>query len=105
MIKDIEAYKTIKVPLWVYENAKQVELTLIRKGIEHIPSEVLQPDQCPICRSELRPLQTQESKYEYVQCVHCGYTQQRFEPTVEGVMLGTAIGMGLVYLLNALHKN
>jgi len=104
-MQDVEAYKTIKVPLWVYQNAKEVELALSRKGLEHLPEEVLQPQKCPICKSDLQEFQ---AKYEYIRCVHCGYTQQRFEaagPAGEGIVLGTAIGMGLVYLLNALFRS
>lgn len=103
-MRDVEAYKTIKVPLWVYENAKEVELTLLRKGFSHIPAEVLQPQSCPICNSEL---QSTRGRNEYLHCNHCGYTQQLFEPAKgapEGVMLGTAIGMGLVYFLNRLYR-
>jgi hypothetical protein len=105
--KDVEAYKTIKVPLWVYENAKEVELALMKKGLSEIPLEVLEPQSCPICKAKLEPFKT-EKENEYVRCTHCGYTQQRFtspERYVEGVMLGTAIGVGLIYFLNALFGN
>lgn len=101
---DVEAYKTIKVPLWVYQNAKEVELTLLRKGLAHVPQEVLQPRHCPICNSDLQVL---KGRNEYLHCTHCGYTQQLFEPekgAAEGVMLGTAIGMGLVYFINRLYR-
>lgn len=107
-LKDVEAYKTIKVPLWVYENAKEVELALIKKGIEKIPPEVLEPRRCPICKSELEPFKTEKKENEYLRCPHCGYTQQRFgskERFFESIVLGTAIGMGLVYFLNALFSN
>jgi len=105
-MRDVEAYKTIKVPLWVYQNAKEVELALLRKGFSQIPPEVLQPRNCPICNSELQ-LTKAKGRNEYLQCDHCGYTQQLFEPRKgagEGVMLGTAIGMGLVYFLNRLYR-
>lgn len=103
MVKRLEAYKTIKVPVWVYENAKEVELALLRKGFERVPMEVLQPRHCPICNSELRVIKSE--KNDYLHCDHCGYTQQLFTSTgSEGVVLGTAIGMGLVYLLNRLFQ-
>ena len=103
LAKDVEAYKTIKVPLWVYENAKEVELALMKKGFAKIPVEVLEPQSCPICKAKLEPFKT-EKENEYVRCTHCGYTQQRFagQEQFEGVMLGTAIGMGLIYFLNGL---
>lgn len=102
--RDIEAYKTIKVPLWVYQNAKEVELALSKKGLERIPPQVLEPQSCPICKSDLEPFKT-EKENEYLRCPHCGYTQQRFESkewVSKEIVLGTAIGMGLVYFLNAL---
>lgn len=107
MLKDVEAYKTIKVPLWVYENAKEVELALIKKGIEQIPVEVLEPQRCPICKSELEPFKTEKRENEYLRCIHCGYTQQRFTPTERSreIVLGTAIGMGLIYFLNGLFRS
>ncbi len=103
-MKNVETYKTIKVPLWVYENAKEVELTLLRKGYSDLPAEVLQPRHCPICNFELQVI---TGRNQYLHCNHCGYTQQLFEPSrgaAEGVVLGTAIGMGLVYFINQLFK-
>lgn len=92
-------YKTIKVPQWVYENAKEVELMLMRKGYENLPSKVLSPRECPICSSTLESLEEDD---QYVRCERCGYTQQKFDPKVNGIVMGTAIGMGLIYLLNTL---
>ena len=106
LTKDVEAYKTIKVPLWVYENAKEVELALMKKGFAKIPVEVLEPQSCPICKAKLEGFKT-EKENQYLRCTHCGYTQQRFADQEQfgGVMLGTAIGMGLIYFLNALFAN
>ena len=104
-LKDVEAYKTIKVPLWVYENAKEAELALIKKGVGQIPGDVREPHACPICKSGLEPFVTEKRAHEYLRCPHCGYTQQRFTAAAgEGIVLGTAIGMGLVYFLNGLFK-
>jgi hypothetical protein len=107
-VKDVEAYKTIKVPLWVYENAKQVELLLLRKGLGRLPETVLEPAHCPNCKSELQLFQQDEERlrlrYDYLRCSHCGYTQPRFEASGEP-SLGTAIGIGLVYLLNTMFGN
>ena len=108
-MKDIEAYKTIKVPLWVYANAKEAELMLLRKGLERLP-EILEPQHCPLCKSELYPHPEEDQKeqeglkYDYLRCSHCGYTQRRFEEAGEP-SLGEAIGIGLVYLLNKLFSN
>ncbi|MBI1730606.1 hypothetical protein HY229_06925 [Candidatus Acetothermia bacterium] len=101
-VADLESYKTIKVPLWVYKNAKEVELALMKKGLEHIPAEVLMPSTCPICKSALKPMQAKEDETEFLRCVHCGYTQQRFGEQAGEFVMGTAIGMGLIYFLNAL---
>jgi len=103
---DLEAYKTIKVPLWVYKNAKEVELALMKKGLEGLPLEVLQPNTCPICRTVLDPFQGEKKETEYLRCKHCGFTQQRFgdaDRSGEFVM-GTAIGMGLIYFLNVIFS-
>ena len=34
-------YKTVKVPTWVYENAKLLQEDLVRKGTQRIPTELL----------------------------------------------------------------
>jgi Zn ribbon nucleic-acid-binding protein len=104
-VADLESYKTIKVPLWVYKNAKEVELALMKKGLEHIPVEILIPSTCPICKSALKSVQAEAKETEFLRCVHCGYTQQRFGEQVGEFVMGTAIGMGLVYFLNALFDS
>ena len=103
-VADLDSYKTIKVPLWVYKNAKEVELALMKKGLSGVPLEVLEPHSCPICRTTLEPFHGDKKDTEYLRCKHCGFTQQRFvdgERSGEFVM-GTAIGMGLIYFLNAI---
>jgi len=106
MVKDPEAYKTIKVPAWVYINAKEAELALMRKGVGRLPESVLNPTKCPICKNELNTMKIEESGGKtYLLCPNCGYTQPKFEGTMEGIALGTAIGMGLVHLLNTLFGN
>ncbi len=109
-MKDIEAYKTIKVPLWVYANAKEAELVLLRKGLELLPGAILEPRICPLCKSTLETfppdaeIEDQNLKHNYMRCSHCGYTQPRFALAGEP-SLGEAIGIGLVYLLNELFRN
>lgn len=106
MNKDPEAYKTIKVPAWVYINAKEAELALMRKGVGRLPDSVLQPTKCPICKSGLDIRKIDDSSEKtYLYCPNCGYTQPKFEGSMEGIALGTAIGMGLVHLLNTLFGN
>ncbi len=104
--KDPEAYKTIKVPAWVYINAKEAELALMRKGVGRLPDSVLQPTKCPICKDALNLRKIDDTGGKaYLHCPNCGYTQPKFEGSMEGVALGTAIGMGLVHLLNTLFSN
>lgn len=105
MNTDPEAYKTIKVPAWVYINAKEAELALMRKGVSRLPNSVLQPTKCPICKADLNVRKIDDTGKEYLHCPNCGYTQPKFEGSMEGVALGTAIGMGLVHLLNTLFGN
>ncbi len=103
--RDPEAYKTIKVPAWVYINAKEAELALMRKGVGRLPDSVLQPTKCPICKDDLNLRRMDDTGKAYLHCPNCGYTQPKFEGSMEGVALGTAIGMGLVHLLNTLFSN
>ncbi len=71
----------------------------MRKGFGNLPTKVLSPEKCPICSSTLEP---SEEDDEYVRCERCGYTQQKFDPQSNGIVLGTAVGVGLIYLLNML---
>jgi len=109
-MKDLETYKTIKVPLWVYANAKEAELVILRKGLERLPWEILDPQNCPLCKNELHAhpqegqKEQEELKHDYLRCGHCGYIQPRFGGAGEP-SLGEAIGIGLVYLLNKLFSN
>lgn len=103
--KNPETYKTIKVPMWVYANAKEAELAILRRGFSRLPHSVLQPKSCPICKSALNQNQPDDENLKfYLTCLHCGYTQPKFEGGTEGIALGTTIGMGLVHLLHTLFS-
>lgn len=97
-------YKSVKLPKWIYDNSKQVALTLSRKGIDNLPKEVLSPDFCPTCKSQMEKL---ELKYSYKKCPHCGYMQQDFTASsnfLKGALVGGGIALGLSLLLYYLHS-
>jgi len=99
-----EGYKSIKVPHWVHENSKQASLILSRKGIENLPKEILSPQYCPICKTEMEEL---ELKYSYKKCPHCGYTQQNFTASSNFLKggIGGSIGLGVCLLIHFLSKD
>lgn len=94
-----KAYRSIKVPQWVHENARQASLMLSRKGIENLPSEVLSPEYCPICESRMQGLRL---RYSYKRCPRCGYTQQDFRASssfLTEAAIGGSIALGLSLLI------
>ena len=93
MQQDVVGYKSIKVPTWVYENGKRAEAELIRRGLNSLPQESLEPSTCPICGASL---QTFEVKYQYVRCPDCGYKQQTFSVASDIATLGAAPGLGAI---------
>lgn len=93
-------YKSIKVPDWVYENWKRTETEIARRGLRSVPQKVLQPNQCPVCASQMQVLKL---KYEYLKCNQCGYCQQNFSVT-SNFFGGVLLGLGLSALLTALAQ-
>lgn len=93
MQQDRTAYKSIKVPTWVYENGKRAEAELIRRGLNSLPEESLEPSTCPACGAFL---ETFEMKYQYARCPNCGYKQQTFSAASNIATVGAAIGLGTI---------
>lgn len=93
MQQDTAAYKSIKVPTWVYENGKRAEAELIRRGLNSLPQESLEPSTCPICGV---PLETFEVRYQYARCPDCGYKQQTFSVASNVATVGAALGLGAI---------
>lgn len=87
------SYKSIKVPTWVYENGKRAEVELLRRGLNSVPQESLEPSTCPICATLL---ETFELKYQYVGCPNCGYKQQTFSAASNIATVGAALGLGAI---------
>ena len=98
---DLEEYKSIKIPKWVYDNWQECQLRLSRKGLGSLPEDILSPSVCPICQEDL---EIRESKKKvYLVCSHCGYAQQQLgKAAAESGLGGIAMGLGLGLLLNAL---
>ena len=93
MQQDATGYKSIKVPTWVYENGKRAEAELIRRGLNPLPRESLEPSTCPVCGTSL---ETFEVKYQYAKCPYCGYRQQTFGIATNAATIGVAIGLGAI---------
>jgi len=97
----VQQYRSIKVPVWVYENWKQAELALKRRGAEDVaplPAEILAPPRCPACHSRMRSF---ELRYSYRRCERCGYTQQDLTAT-SNFLGGAVLGVALTLLFKAL---
>lgn len=100
-LSPLQAYRSIKVPGWVYTNWKQAELALQRQGGAALGMEVLAPSLCPACRSQMHTL---EMQYQYRRCGRCGYAQQNLSGT-SNFLGGMVIGVGLTLLLKALSED
>lgn len=99
--QNLEDYKMIKVPSWVYDNLKQTKLVLERKRL--IPDTTLtSPDICPRCK---KPMEILKVKYEYKKCLSCGYTQQKINfATAGNIALGMIISLGAAALWQHLSE-
>ena len=94
-------YRNIKVPEWAYENCRRAETELMRRGLNALPSEVLEPSVCPVCQNEL--MSQVEVRYHYATCTNCGYRQQAFGVASSAPAFGAVIGIAallLIYLLS-----
>lgn len=99
---NLENYKMIKVPAWVYDNLKQTKIALERKRVELNP-DLTSPDLCPRCGDSMETLNL---KYEYNKCLSCGYTQQKIDFSTTGhIALGIVIGLGAAALWRYLAEN
>lgn len=99
---NLEDYKMIKVPAWVYDNLKQTKIALERKRVALNP-DLTAPDICPRCGERMETLNL---KYEYNKCLTCGYTQQRIDFSATGhIALGIIIGLGAAALWHYITEN
>jgi hypothetical protein len=90
-------YKNVKVPVWAYDNALAARGDLLRRGLNSLPEEVREPQQCPRCGSSMEPLANAPG----VECSSgCGYRQERIESG--GVALGVLLGLGVTALLESI---
>jgi len=104
-------YKSVKIPIEVYNTAKITITQLLAKGTDSLPEEVRNPTKCPVCGS---PLDTYDVKMRirYAKCNSCGYSQPIFDFRIRtsssgqnppliglGIIFGLAIS-ALLYLLN-----
>ncbi len=88
-------YKTVKVPLWVYEDALDARADVLRQGLQFLPKEILEPANCPRCGGDLEVL---TAGYQRLECTSCGFKQEKI--AVSGTSV-SGIGLGLFYPLVA----
>ncbi len=101
----MEEYHSIKVPKWVYDNVHEGQLRLSRKGLAALPVEVLNPKNCPVCKSRLHKDRSERGR-EFFVCDRCGYAQQEVDVDRAGALgAGVVIGLGLACLISALTRN
>ncbi|GAH39890.1 unnamed protein product, partial [marine sediment metagenome] len=92
---NLEDYKMIKVPAWVYDNLKQAKLAIERKKLS-IKSDFTSSNKCPRCK---KPMETFKARFEYNRCLNCGYTQQKIDLSAAGnIALGIIIGLSTAAL-------
>jgi hypothetical protein len=97
-------YKSLKVPVWCYDNLVAARGELVRHGIESVPVALREPPVCPRCGGAVEHLTVE---YEQIACksTGCGYRQQAIGVqgnTLAAVGLGVVLGIGATALLIAI---
>jgi ribosomal protein S27AE len=91
--------------MWVYNNAVAARGELMRRGLNAIPPELLEPPACPNCGGAVEHIAV---GYSRVRCESCGYTQQSVAATATdlgSLGLGVLLGLGLTALLSNLAED
>ena len=94
-------YKTVKVPIWVYEDALDARADVLREGLQLLPKDLLEPTKCPRCGGELGVL---TAGYERLECTSCGFKQEKIAASgasMSGIGLGVLLGLGLAALFRS----
>ena len=94
-------YKTVKVPVWVYEDALDARADVLRQGLQFLPKALLEPANCPRCRGDLELL---TDGYERLECTSCGFKQEKIAASgtnMSGLGLGVLLGLGLAALFRS----
>jgi len=94
-------YKTVKVPLWVYEDALDARADVLRQGLQFLPKDLLEPANCPRCGGDLEVL---TAGYQRLECTSCGFKQEKIAASgtnMSGIGLGVLLGLGLAALFRA----
>lgn len=95
-------YKTVKVPGWVYDNARVAQAEVLNRGFEAVPVGLREPPHCPVCASAVRHLTV---GYQHIECTSCGYQQQTLAASgsnLATVGIGFLLGLGVAALLGGL---
>jgi hypothetical protein len=93
------SYKTVKIPMWAYDNALVARNELLRRGLDALPAELRELSRCPLCRSNVR--RVEDDELQRVEC-GCGYKQATMGENGSTVGIGVLLGLGLTALLERL---
>lgn len=91
----------VKIPDWVEKNGEDVKKKLINEGLNSLPTDITNPEQCPICENSLDKFKLH---YEYLKCKKCGYSQQLFA-TTSNFSKGIIFGIGIAATIYLLKKH
>jgi hypothetical protein len=90
-------YKSVKIPVWAYDNAVAARAHLLRRGLDALPEEVLHPGVCPRCSGAIV---RSDGARGLVCGSRCGYRQD--DAGGASVPLGVLLGLGVTALLERL---
>jgi formate dehydrogenase maturation protein FdhE len=99
------AYRTTKIPLFVYEQLKMAKgkILLDKRVLSRLPKEVLSPSECPVCGERLvetRMGRRWERGRRWLACSKCAYNQPIVEPEgpfTDGDLIALAVA-SLLYV-------
>ena len=95
-------FTTIKVPKLYVSAARRLQSEMLRRGVEHLPSQfetTAAADICPLCGSKME----QVASYQYLLCP-CGMAKHRVDlsdttgDVLKGIGVAALVGLGLYAL-------
>lgn len=94
----MEEYRPTKVPVTTRNGLESLKSKIVYDGVgklQNLPSQVLNPEKCPLCST---PLKKFEVKFSYYECPKCHYQQQEFKLDADTLAVGALIGLGIAAL-------
>jgi predicted RNA-binding Zn-ribbon protein involved in translation (DUF1610 family) len=103
-------YQTTKIQTPIYEQVEMArsKIALEKSRLKRLPAEILKPEKCPICGSEMVMEATEiRTRFGYYRCSNCDYKQPAIDISVissgSGSLMalgsGIIIGLGIAALL------